>query len=987
MTTYQYNATEFALLERSLIPFGVFQTVEGRPVVLVLSAGFCELFGYERDEAYRLINQDAYRDVHPDDANRVRERVQRFVGGDETIDVVYRTRSKIGWTIVHACGRHIVESGGARLGIVWFNDEGAYAVEVGRSAGAIQQGYSTALHKESLFQRSYYDYLTGLPSMTYFFDLAKLGAERLAGEGEESVLLYINLKGMKFYNRRHGFAEGDKLILEVAKLLAKHFGNECSSRLSQDHFAVYTVEKGLEERLRVVFAEAERLCGGSSLPLCVGIYRRSMGGIDVSLACDRAKLACDAIGNTPTSEFRYFDDAMLSAIELEQYLVRNLDNALRNHWIQVYYQAIVRSANGRVCDEEALSRWIDPQKGFISPAQFIPALENAGIIYKLDLYVLEQILAKMEDQRRAGLYVVPHSLNLSRSDFKATDIVEEVRKRVDAAGVDRSMITIEVTESMVGQDMEFMGAQVRRLQELGFKVWMDDFGSGYSSLELLQDIHFDLIKLDMGFMRRFDSGDKSKVMIAELVKMAIALGVDTVAEGVETRGQVDFLREVGCSKLQGFFFSQPVSFETILERHRKGIQIGFENPAESDYYTAIGGINLYDLAVIAHSSEDSMQQYFNTIPMAIYEYKDGEFRIARCNPSYRDFMSRTFAIVEVGANVAAHTMWETKRPFFRALRECAHENGQMVLDEEIGDGRTAHAIVKHIATNPVTGTSALLVAVLAIIDNKSQHSPISYTHIAKALSAEYRYLFYVDVNTDEFVEYTFDLETDGFSLERTGEDFFLASKRDAQLILFEDDQQGFISSFEKENVLQTIRTQGSFTITYRQLIDGEPHYMRMKAVRTDSDSDHIVIGVCDVDEYIKQQRRFEQTESERMAYARITALSDEFVCAYVVDVESGRFIEYDADADYSRLGLLKEGEDFFGATLRQSRVAVCEEDQKGFAAAFTESKVLEGVRRNKRYLLRYRLVLDGKLVPVVLRAGLLEEEDGEKLVVGVSRIG
>ena len=123
-----------------------------------------------------------------------------------------------------------------------------------------------------------------------------------------------------------------------------------------------------------------------------------------------------------------------------------------------------------------------------------------------------------------------------------------------------------------------------------------------------------------------------------------------------------------------------------------------------------------------------------------------------------------------------------------------------------------------------------------------------------------------------------------------------------------------------------------------------------------------------------------------MAYARITALSDEFVCTYVVDVESGRFIEYDADTDYSCLGLLKEGEDFFGTTLRQSRVALYEEDREGFAAAFTESNVMEGIHRNKRYLLRYRLMLDGKLVPVVLRAALLEEEDGEKLVVGVSRI-
>ena len=165
---------------------------------------------------------------------------------------------------------------------------------------------------------------------------------------------------------------------------------------------------------------------------------------------------------------------------------------MAENWIKVYYQPIIRTANGRVCDEEALSRWHDPVKGILMPDDFIPVLENSNLIYKLDLYVVEQVLKKLKTQIERRLFVVPTSINLSRTDFDLCDIVEEIRRRVDESGIGRDKITIELTESTVSRDFEFMKKQIERLQELGFKVWMDDFGRGYSSMDLLQDIHFDL---------------------------------------------------------------------------------------------------------------------------------------------------------------------------------------------------------------------------------------------------------------------------------------------------------------------------------------------------------------------------------------------------------------------------------------------------------------------------------------------------------------
>jgi EAL domain-containing protein (putative c-di-GMP-specific phosphodiesterase class I) len=194
------------------------------------------------------------------------------------------------------------------------------------------------------------------------------------------------------------------------------------------------------------------------------------------------------------------------------------------------------------------------------------------------LYVLEQVLEKMKKQAETGISVVPQSVNLSRMDFESCDIVEEIRRRVDAAGFDRGMITVEITESVIGRDFDFMKEQVARFRALGFPVWMDDFGSGYSSLDVLQQIHFDVIKFDMRFMEHFDS-DEAKIILTELMKMAIGLGTETVCEGVETKEQVEFLREIGCTRIQGYYYSRPLPFEEIVSLFGKGTALEYENPA------------------------------------------------------------------------------------------------------------------------------------------------------------------------------------------------------------------------------------------------------------------------------------------------------------------------------------------------------------------------------------------------------------------------
>ena len=574
--------------------------------------------------------------------------------------------------------------------------------------------------QDSILKGNYYDLLTGLPGMSHFFDIASKKRSEMLENGDKPAFLFLNLSGLKFYNQSHGFAEGDRLLRSFAHLLISVFGEDQCSRFGQDHFAVLTRESVLKDALARLFSQWADMNNHDCPAILVGVYLDSVSGLDITSAYDAAKIACDDIEVTYVSSFRFFDNDMYAMAEKRQYILAHLEQALNENWVQVYYQPIVRAINERVCDEEALARWIDPNRGFLSPADFIPILEDAKLIYKLDLYIVEQVLDKLRRTREAGLILVPQSINLSRSDFEVCDIVEEIRRRVDDAGFSRQLITIEITESILGSDPEFIRQQVERFRDLGFPVWMDDFGSGYSSLDVLQSMPVDLIKFDMRFMQQFNHGKKNKIILTELVKLAIGLGIDTVCEGIERVDQAEFLREIGCAKLQGFHYGKPIPFEQVLERYEKGIQIGFENPEESDYYDAIGRINLYDLAVITQDEEGAFGQYFNTIPMAVIEVRGNKARFTRTNQAYRDFIEKVF---HVGYDVLSGPFEETPEgpglPFVMMLRKCCAEGGRMLFRETMPDGSTVHSFMRRIAENPSTNTIAAAVAVLAIIEGNS----------------------------------------------------------------------------------------------------------------------------------------------------------------------------------------------------------------------------------------------------------------------------
>lgn len=416
----------------------------------------------------------------------------------------------------------------------------------------------TGMRQPLPFRQERRDELTGLSTMTAFMEQA--GKEIQSGK---ATFLYFNMENFRLVNQRYGFQAGNQLLIHIAEVLGDVFGAVPMARLNDDRFVVMTraAHVALEvERARTAIYEAEpRL----SFVVKVGVYEPEAGVADIALILDRAKLACDSIKGMYDRDIAWFDPSMEEALNLRTYLVTHFYEALEKGWIEVFYQPEVRALTREICGFEALARWRDPERGLISPGVFVPVLEDAHLIDRLDLYVLQRVCEDLHHIRREGLDVTHISVNLSPIDFQLNDMLQEVKSICCAYGVPRGFLHIEITESALNESDAFLRQEIARLRSAGFELWMDDFGSGYSSLNNLKDFQFDMIKIDMAFLRDFETKPQSRVIISAVVDMAKKLGLHTLAEGVETEEQYAFLKSIGCEVLQGYLFSPPVPFEEI----------------------------------------------------------------------------------------------------------------------------------------------------------------------------------------------------------------------------------------------------------------------------------------------------------------------------------------------------------------------------------------------------------------------------------------
>lgn len=325
----------------------------------------------------------------------------------------------------------------------------------------------------------------------------------------------------------------------------------------------------------------------------------------------------------------------LARLELEKHIESHIEEAIAEKQVKVYLQPNVRGLTQRVCGAEALSRWIDPKYGMIYPGDFISVLEKTLKIHLLDLYVFREICKNLGERLERKETVFPISLNFSRLDFNIGDFLDQLESIVEQYHVPKNLLHIEVTESVVMHNEGYMKYVVKKLHELGYQVWMDDFGSGYSSLNLLKEFEFDTFKIDMRFLS--DMGKKSLIIIYSILYMAKEIGIHTVAEGVETEEQFRFLKHAGCERMQGYYFGRPEPMENwlsdLIEKN------GVESRKEDYLFDQVGLVNIISpTPFVLDRLDDSPNIYgFETvIPIAVCSETGGKICHLNFTEPYRD---------------------------------------------------------------------------------------------------------------------------------------------------------------------------------------------------------------------------------------------------------------------------------------------------------------------------------------------------------------
>ena len=487
------------------------------------------------------------------------------------------------------------------------------------------------------------DAATGLLGKEAFFDEA---AAYLRHSGARDVsIVCFDVDHFKLFNDLHGLDCGDELLRYLGRALALRFspdGAQPLARLAADTFALCATGIRPERVERILVDISSECPNGIDAIVRAGVYRIEDPASPVSIMCDRAVIALRTVKGSYFDRVALYDPGMREALVLEREVVAGIESALREDRIELFLQPKCNIRTGKIVGAEALARWRHPERGIVAPGEFIPLIERNGLVRSLDLRVWEKTAAWIRGLIDEGVQPVPVSVNVSRADIYLVDVAAELHALVERYGIEPSLIEVEITESAYSERPDRIVAAFDELAERGFTVLMDDFGSGYSSLNMLKDINVDVLKIDMRFLDRDDR--RSKDIMESVIRMARWLDLPVIAEGVETREQVNFLLDVGCSYAQGYYYARPMeaaAFEALLTN---GSKVQHEQCALQDARRPI-----LDFRDLLHENTISDRMLSSIIgSVALYSYADGDLRLIRGNEAYR----RLIATLGEGVNGA-----------------------------------------------------------------------------------------------------------------------------------------------------------------------------------------------------------------------------------------------------------------------------------------------------------------------------------------------
>lgn len=407
-----------------------------------------------------------------------------------------------------------------------------------------------------------YDPLTEIYSKNKFFSASK--ALLKDNPDKQFAFLRLDIDRFKLINSFFGTAYGDRLLKHVAKRI-RDFAKttECCTfgRIDADVFGIFTPYQGKEETVKQIEQAVEnmkKLSASYNIMIVYGVYVVTDRSLPISFMCDRAALAAKTVKGHYMKSYAFYDDKMRLSIENEQNIINEMSDALENHEFVPYYQPKYDVQTNKPVGAEALARWIHPTKGFISPGVFIPIFEKNGFISKLDLYIWECVCKQLKEWKDKGVPLFPVSVNVSRVNLYNPNLSKIIIELTRKYGIEPKYFNIEITESVYTDDNIMIDDITSQLRNNGFTILMDDFGSGYSSLNVLKDVQVDVLKMDMMFMFKAKYDGRAETIISSVIRMAKWLNIPVIAEGVDRAEQVEFLKSVSCDYIQGFYFSKPL---------------------------------------------------------------------------------------------------------------------------------------------------------------------------------------------------------------------------------------------------------------------------------------------------------------------------------------------------------------------------------------------------------------------------------------------
>lgn len=517
---------------------------------------------------------------------------------------------------------------------------------VQRSIAAEEAEHSKLL--EQRLQQSETDSKTGIYNKQAF--CTRTSEMLMQNPDTPYSLLIWDIGRFKMFNDRYGTAAGDRYLRSVGRDYQKNAGPDMSyGRIESDHFAICMPTQLMEEE-----KVADKILGisnykfeGFDLISRVGIYQVEDHAMDIVLMLDRAMLALQSVKGNYDKRVGVYDESMRRKLVEEQEIISDMDAALRLHQFVVYLQPQCDYMQKTLHGAEALVRWVHPTKGVIMPDHFIPVFERNGFITKMDAYIWEAVCKLQRKWLDQGLKAVPISVNISRRDISTLQVAEIFTELTDKYHLKRDLIRCEVTESAYIQDHDLLVKTVKELQQAGFSVEMDDFGSGYSSLNFLKDVPVDMLKLDMKFLAGSENENRSGSILTSVIRMANWIQLPVIAEGVETRQQADYLKSVGCAYIQGYFYAKPMPVKEF-EKFLKGVPA--EKKYTGDYYAGIKGAEDY----LSASTQATM--LFNSFVggAAIIEFDGLHVEALRLNEKFyeelgtspKDYGTRRLKILE-----------------------------------------------------------------------------------------------------------------------------------------------------------------------------------------------------------------------------------------------------------------------------------------------------------------------------------------------------